>query len=129
MASRQEAELKQQGAIEAAQDPNTNVAPEDAEQKVLDEARKAGGAALAFNPDASPAEKAAQARSVSAPPSTILSQITNCVPLWPTHPRACTACVARHRRSAALTISLGSIFRQGFTTTINPRPQRSCPMP
>ncbi|KAF9635988.1 putative membrane bound c2 domain protein [Lasiodiplodia theobromae] len=63
MASRQEAELKQQGAIEAAQDPNTNVAPADAEQKVLDEARKAGGAALAFNPDASPAEKAAQARS------------------------------------------------------------------
>ncbi|KKY14830.1 putative tricalbin [Diplodia seriata] len=54
MASRQDAELKQQGAIEAAQDPNTNVSPEDAEQKMLDEGRKAGGAgaALAFNPDA-----------------------------------------------------------------------------
>ncbi|KAL1630040.1 Tricalbin-2 [Diplodia seriata] len=65
MASRQDAELKQQGAIEAAQDPNTNVSPEDAEQKMLDEGRKAGGAgaALAFNPDASPADKAAQARS------------------------------------------------------------------
>lgn len=66
MASRQEAELKQQGAIEAAQDPNSSVSADDAEQAVLREARKAGGAALAFNPDASPAEKAAQARSVSA---------------------------------------------------------------
>lgn len=63
MASRQEAELKQQGAIEAAQDPNSSVSADDAEQAVLREARKAGGAALAFNPDASPAEKAAQARS------------------------------------------------------------------
>ncbi|OJD36623.1 membrane bound c2 domain protein [Diplodia corticola] len=65
MASRQDAELKQQGAIEAAQDPNTSVSPEAAEQKVLDEGRKAGGAgaALAFNPDDSPQEKAAQARS------------------------------------------------------------------
>ncbi|KAL0256614.1 Tricalbin-2 [Diplodia seriata] len=97
MASRQDAELKQQGAIEAAQDPNTNVSPEDAEQKMLDEGRKAGGAgaALAFNPDASPADKAAQARSIRP----------------------------------ALTVLLGSIFRQGFTTTINPRPQRSHLMP
>ncbi|KAK7725442.1 Tricalbin-2 [Botryosphaeria dothidea] len=63
MAQRQEAELKQQGAIEAARDPNSNVSAADAEQKVLDEAHKAGGAALAFNPNATPQEKAAQARS------------------------------------------------------------------
>lgn len=65
MASREEAELKQQGAIEAAQEPNFFVSPEDAENKVVEEAKKAGGAALAFDPDASPEEKAAQARSVS----------------------------------------------------------------
>ncbi|KAK7553267.1 hypothetical protein IWX49DRAFT_306686 [Phyllosticta citricarpa] len=66
MASKDEAELKQQGAVEAAQDPNSIVSPEDAEEKVVKEAKKAGGAALAFDPDASPEEKAAQARSVSA---------------------------------------------------------------
>ncbi|KAK7528268.1 uncharacterized protein IWZ02DRAFT_4294 [Phyllosticta citriasiana] len=63
MASKNEAELKQQGAVEAAQDPNSIVSPEDAEEKVVKEAKKAGGAALAFDPDASPEEKAAQARS------------------------------------------------------------------
>ncbi|KAF2144009.1 uncharacterized protein K452DRAFT_306654 [Aplosporella prunicola CBS 121167] len=61
MASRQEAELKEQGAIEAARDPNTSVSPEDAEQKIMNEARKAGGEALAFDPDASPEQKAMQA--------------------------------------------------------------------
>ena len=59
-------ELKSQGAAEAARDPNSNVTSEDAERTMIDETKKAGGAAFQFNPDASPEEKAAQAASVSA---------------------------------------------------------------
>ena len=59
-------ELKQQGAIEAAQDPHSRVTAEDAEQKMLEESRKAGTAAFQFDPDASAAEKAQQARAVSS---------------------------------------------------------------
>jgi hypothetical protein len=58
-------ELKQQGAIEAAQDPNSNVTAEDAEKAMIEETKKAGGAAFQFDPDATPEEKAAQARAVS----------------------------------------------------------------
>ena len=58
-------ELKQQGAAEAARDPDSNVTAEDAEQVILNETKKAGVEAYRFNPDASPEEKAAQARSVS----------------------------------------------------------------
>lgn len=58
------AELKQQGAVEAAQDPNSNVTAEDAERKIVEETRKAGAEAYQFDPNASPEEKAAQARSV-----------------------------------------------------------------
>ena len=57
-------ELKSQGAVEAARDPNSNVTIQDAERTLMEEAKKAGGAALHFDPDASPEEKAAQARSV-----------------------------------------------------------------
>ncbi|EXJ83641.1 hypothetical protein A1O1_07265 [Capronia coronata CBS 617.96] len=55
-------ELKAQGAIEAAQDPNNAVTAEDAQRVIVDESRKAGSTALHFDPDASPEEKAAQAR-------------------------------------------------------------------
>lgn len=62
-------ELKQQGAIEtaqnAAQDPQSNLNPEDAEKVLLDETKKAGMPAYQFNPDASPEEKAAEAQAVS----------------------------------------------------------------
>jgi len=57
-------ELKLEGAIEAAQDPNSSVTAQDAEHVMLEESRKAGSAALHFDPNASPEEKAAQARSV-----------------------------------------------------------------
>ena len=61
-------ELKQQGAIEtaqnAAQDPQSDVRPEDAEKVLLDETKKAGMPAYQFDPDASPEEKAAAAQSV-----------------------------------------------------------------
>ncbi|KZF24395.1 membrane bound c2 domain-containing protein [Xylona heveae TC161] len=56
-------ELKQQGVAEAARDPDTNVTSEDAEKAIVNETRKAGGAAYQFDPDASPEEKAAQAQS------------------------------------------------------------------
>jgi hypothetical protein len=69
MATAQEAhELKQQGAIEAAQDPNSNVTAEDAEKKIIEESKRAGAAVYSFNPNASPEEKKAQARAVSYPP-------------------------------------------------------------
>lgn len=58
------AELKAQGVIEAAQDPNSSVTADDAQQKIVTESKKAGVAAFTFNPDASPEEKAAQARAV-----------------------------------------------------------------
>ncbi len=57
-------ELKQQGAVEAAQDPNNPTSPEDAERAITNESKKAGVAAFQFDPDASPEEKAAQARAV-----------------------------------------------------------------
>jgi hypothetical protein len=59
------AELKAQGVIEAAQDPDSSVTAADAQQKIVIESKKAGVAAFTFNPDATPEEKAAQARAVS----------------------------------------------------------------
>lgn len=60
-----EGELKQQGAVEAAHDPNSSVTAEDAQAKIVNESKKAGVSAFMFDPDASPEEKAAQARAVS----------------------------------------------------------------
>lgn len=57
-------EVKQQGAIEAAQNPDSNVTSQQAEQAIVDETKKAGGAAYQFDPNATAEEKAAQARSV-----------------------------------------------------------------
>nr|CDP22608.1 Putative tricalbin [Podospora anserina S mat+] len=57
------AELKQQGAIEAAQDPDSKVTADDAQQKIVEESRRAGVTAFTFNPDASPEEKKAQAQA------------------------------------------------------------------
>lgn len=58
-------ELKQQGAIEASQDPNSKVTAADAEQVILDEAKKAGVPTFSFDPNASVEEKAAAAKAVS----------------------------------------------------------------
>ncbi|KAK0657513.1 C2 domain-containing protein [Cercophora newfieldiana] len=57
-----ETELKQQGAIEAAQDPESSVTSADAQKTILAESKKAGVAAFTFDPDATREEKAAQAR-------------------------------------------------------------------
>lgn len=65
MATEQSAnELKQQGAIEAARDPQSSITAEDAGKKILEESRAAGVEAYRFDPDASTAEKKAQAREV-----------------------------------------------------------------
>jgi Ca2+-dependent lipid-binding protein len=58
-------ELKSQGAVEAAQDPNSSVTAEDAEKVMHDEARAGGAAAFSFDPYASPEEKAAQIKSTA----------------------------------------------------------------
>jgi hypothetical protein len=58
-------ELKTQGVIEAAQDPNSKVSAEDAEKKMLDESRKAGAAAYHFDPNASAEEKKAMLKDVN----------------------------------------------------------------
>ena len=58
-------ELKSEGATEAAQDPDSKVSAQDAENVMTAESKKAGVAAFQFDPDASPEDKAAQARSVS----------------------------------------------------------------
>lgn len=66
-------ELKSQGAIEAAADPNSNVSADAAQRVMVDESKKAGSAAFRFNPDASPEEKAALVAAVSKlySPSTL----------------------------------------------------------
>jgi hypothetical protein len=65
MSASQAAELKQQGALEAARDPNSAVTAEDAEKKIVEEAKKGGSAGFQFDPNATPAEKAAQIAGVS----------------------------------------------------------------
>lgn len=58
-----EAELKQQGVVEAAQDPKSSVDAEQAEQALLSQSRAAGAAAFSFDPNASAEEKAAQVKA------------------------------------------------------------------
>ncbi|KAL8951760.1 MAG: hypothetical protein Q9222_002281 [Ikaeria aurantiellina] len=57
------AELKSEGAAEAARDPESNVASQDAQHVMAAESKKAGVAVFEFDPNASPEAKAAQARS------------------------------------------------------------------
>ncbi|KAF7531281.1 hypothetical protein G7054_g9026 [Neopestalotiopsis clavispora] len=64
MATEQSAlELKQQGAIEAAGNPDSAVTSEDAQRKMVEESRNAGVSAYTFDPDASPEEKRRQIRA------------------------------------------------------------------
>lgn len=57
-------ELKSQGAIEAARDPNSGATSQDALHVMAAESKNAGVEAYEFDPNASPEAKAAQARSV-----------------------------------------------------------------
>ncbi|KUI53896.1 hypothetical protein VP1G_01297 [Cytospora mali] len=64
MATEQAAsELKQQGAIEAARDPESSVTSDDAQKKMLQESKSAGLTAFTFNPNDSPEEKKAQVKA------------------------------------------------------------------
>lgn len=58
------AELKQQGAIEAAMDPESSVTADDAQKKLVEESKNVGVAAYTFDPNASSEEKKRQAREV-----------------------------------------------------------------
>jgi len=58
-----EAELKQQGALDAAKEAHSPVTAQQAETAVVEQARAAGSAAFQFDPDASPDTKRAQARA------------------------------------------------------------------
>ena len=58
-------EVKQEVAVEAAANPDSNFSAADAERVIVDESKKAGAAAFTFDPDATPEQKAAQARAVS----------------------------------------------------------------
>lgn len=58
-------ELRAHNTAQAARDPNSTTTAHDAEQVMAEESKKAGIAAFQFDPDASPEDKAAQARSVS----------------------------------------------------------------
>lgn len=65
-------ELKQQGAIEAAQDSHSGVTAQAAENKMVQESKKAGSAAFQFDPNASPEEKAAQVVRVTPAASAMI---------------------------------------------------------
>ena len=68
MATEQQAgELRTQGVINAANDPDSNVTADDAEKAIVEESKNAGIPAFKFDPNASPEEKRAQARAVRAP--------------------------------------------------------------
>lgn len=68
-------ELKQQGVVEAAADPESSVTADDAQKKIVESSRNAGVAAFTFDPDASPEEKKAQAQAVC--PSTLATATLN----------------------------------------------------
>ncbi|KAL8742988.1 MAG: hypothetical protein Q9184_008168, partial [Pyrenodesmia sp. 2 TL-2023] len=57
------AELKSQGAAEAARDPKSEVSSQDAQHLIAAESKKAGVQAYEFDPNASTEQKLAQARS------------------------------------------------------------------
>lgn len=63
-------ELKQQGAFQAARDPESAITSEDAQTTAMNEAKASGAQAFVFDPNASAEDKAKQARSVSALHST-----------------------------------------------------------
>ncbi|KAI9166928.1 hypothetical protein HJFPF1_03043 [Paramyrothecium foliicola] len=67
MSAREVDELKQQGAIEAAADPQSSVTAADAEREIVERSKNAGVAALSFDPNASIEQKRAQARAAIPP--------------------------------------------------------------
>lgn len=62
--SSEAAELKAQGAIEAAEKVDNRAVADAAQKELVEQSKNAGVAAFSFDPDASPEEKRAQARAV-----------------------------------------------------------------
>ncbi|KAI4671195.1 uncharacterized protein J4E88_009228 [Alternaria novae-zelandiae] len=58
-----ESELKRQGLLDAAKDPNSSITANQAEKSLVDQAQAGGSVAFQFDPDASPEQKRAQART------------------------------------------------------------------
>ena len=58
-----DAELKAQGALEAAADPNSSVDANAAEQTLYNQAKAAGAPTFEFDPDATPEQKKAQMKA------------------------------------------------------------------
>ncbi|KAJ4326786.1 Tricalbin-2 [Fusarium piperis] len=65
--AKEASELKQQGAVEAAANPESSVSAADAQKEIVEESRNAGVAAFTFDPDASPEQKKAQAKAAIPP--------------------------------------------------------------
>jgi hypothetical protein len=65
--AKEAAELKQQGAIDAAANPESSVTADAAQKEIIEASKNAGVAAFTFDPDASPEQKRAQAQAVSKP--------------------------------------------------------------
>lgn len=65
----QASELKQQGAIDAAEDPESQVTANDAQKQIVESSKNAGVTAFTFDPNASPEQKRAQAEAVRHPPA------------------------------------------------------------
>ncbi|KPM40646.1 Uncharacterized protein PYUK71.03c [Neonectria ditissima] len=61
--AKEASELKQQGAIDAAADPQSSVTADDAQKEIVEASKNAGVAAFTFDPDASPEQKRAQAQA------------------------------------------------------------------
>jgi len=57
-------ELKTQGVIEAAADPNSSTTNKDAEKMIVEESKNAGIQAFTFDPRASAEQKKAQVQAV-----------------------------------------------------------------
>lgn len=65
--AKEASELKQQGAVEAAANPESSVTAADAQKEIVEQSRNAGVAAFTFDPDASPEQKKAQAQAAIPP--------------------------------------------------------------
>lgn len=64
MSSPDAAELKTEGAIEAAQNEESQATANAAQRELVEQSKNAGVAAFSFDPDASPEQKRAQAKAV-----------------------------------------------------------------
>lgn len=60
-------EAKVDAAVGLAADPDTSVTADVAEKEIVNQSKIAGVTAFEFDPDATPEQKAAQARAVSDP--------------------------------------------------------------